>query len=42
MTGGPTDPQSCVEFTAWQAVDEIAARIADLHGRGTKWLGTQS
>ena len=32
MTGGPTDPQSCVEFTAWKAVDEIAARIADLHG----------
>jgi len=32
MTGGPTDPQSCVEFTAWQAVDEIAARIAELHG----------
>lgn len=31
MTGGPTDPKSCVEFTAWKAVDEIAARIADLH-----------
>jgi menaquinone-dependent protoporphyrinogen oxidase len=34
MTGGPTDPQSCVEFTAWKAVDEIATRIADLHGCG--------
>src|SRR5208282_5457549 len=32
LTGGPTDPQSCVEFTSWQAVDRIAARIADLHG----------
>ena len=32
LTGGPTDPQSCVEFTAWKAVDEIASRIADLHG----------
>ncbi len=32
MTGGPTDPQSCIEFTAWDAVDDIAVRIADLHG----------
>lgn len=32
MTGGPTDPQSCVEFTSWEAVDEIAAQIAALHG----------
>ncbi len=32
MTGGPTDPRSCVEFTSWQAVDQIASRIADLHG----------
>ncbi len=32
LTGGPTDPQSCVEFTSWEAVDRIAARIADLHG----------
>lgn len=32
LTGGPTDPQTCVEFTAWQAVDGIASRIADLHG----------
>jgi menaquinone-dependent protoporphyrinogen oxidase len=33
MTGGPTDLRSCVEFTAWNAVDEIAARIVNLHGR---------
>jgi len=32
MTGGPTDPRSCVEFTAWKGVDEIASRIAELHG----------
>src|ERR1019366_10774447 len=32
LTGGPTDPQACVEFTSWQAVDQMAARIADLHG----------
>jgi menaquinone-dependent protoporphyrinogen oxidase len=32
MTGGPTDPRSCVEFTVWEAVDDIAAQIADLHG----------
>ena len=32
LTGGPTDPKICVEFTSWQAVDRIASRIADLHG----------
>jgi len=32
LTGGPTDPRSCVEFTAWPRVDELAARIAALHG----------
>lgn len=42
MTGGPTDPRSCVEFTAWAAVDEIASRIAGLHeasnvGRPSEW-----
>jgi len=31
LTGGPTDPKSCVEFTSWPAVDRIAARIAELH-----------
>jgi menaquinone-dependent protoporphyrinogen oxidase len=29
-TGGPTDPTTCVEFTSWPAVDQIAARIAEL------------
>lgn len=32
LTGGPTDPRTCVEFTAWTAVDALAARIADLYG----------
>jgi menaquinone-dependent protoporphyrinogen oxidase len=31
LTGGPTDPAACVEYTSWPAVDEFAARIADLH-----------
>jgi menaquinone-dependent protoporphyrinogen oxidase len=34
MTGGPTDPRICVEFTSWEAVDQIAARIADLYDNG--------
>jgi menaquinone-dependent protoporphyrinogen oxidase len=42
MTGGPTDPRSCVEFTRWAAVDEIASQIAGLHeasyaGRPSEW-----
>ncbi len=32
LTGGPTDPASCVEFTCWPDVDRIAARIVALHG----------
>ncbi len=32
LTGGPTDPARCVEFTSWPAVDRIAARIAELRG----------
>jgi menaquinone-dependent protoporphyrinogen oxidase len=31
LTGGPTAPDACVEYTSWPAVDEFAARIADLH-----------
>jgi menaquinone-dependent protoporphyrinogen oxidase len=30
LTRGPTDPDTCVEYTSWQAVDEFAARIAEL------------
>jgi menaquinone-dependent protoporphyrinogen oxidase len=36
MTGGPTDPRSCIEFTSWQSVDEIAARIAEVHASAGK------
>jgi menaquinone-dependent protoporphyrinogen oxidase len=28
LTGGPTDPNACVEYTSWEAVDALAARIA--------------
>jgi menaquinone-dependent protoporphyrinogen oxidase len=37
LTRGPTDPDTNVEYTSWQAVDEFADRIAELqraHGRG--------
>ncbi|MDR3436160.1 menaquinone-dependent protoporphyrinogen IX dehydrogenase [Telmatospirillum sp.] len=30
MTGGPTDPRTTVEYTAWDAVDRFAWAIADL------------
>lgn len=30
LTGGPTDPDTSVEYTSWPAVDEFAARVADL------------
>ena len=30
LTRGPTDPDACVEYTSWPAVDEFAARIAVL------------
>jgi len=33
LTGGPTDPRACVEYTAWDAVDAFAARIAELHAQ---------
>ncbi len=34
MTGGPTDARTCIEFTVWQQVDEIAHRIAGMHTAG--------
>jgi menaquinone-dependent protoporphyrinogen oxidase len=34
VTGGPTDPDTCVEFTSWPAVDEFATKVAGLHRRG--------
>jgi len=30
MTGGPTDPKACVEFTDWNQVSTIAKQIAEL------------
>ncbi len=30
LTGGPTDPDTNVEYTSWDAVSEFAARIAEL------------
>jgi menaquinone-dependent protoporphyrinogen oxidase len=35
LTDGPTDPAACVEYTAWDAVDAFAARIAELPALGT-------
>jgi menaquinone-dependent protoporphyrinogen oxidase len=34
LTGGPTDPKTSVEYTAWNEVDDVALRIAELCGRG--------
>jgi menaquinone-dependent protoporphyrinogen oxidase len=42
LTGGPTDPGTCVEYTAWDAVDRFAARVADLHARQTGALGNRA
>ncbi len=33
LTGGPTDPKACVEYTAWNVVDDVAVQIAELYGR---------
>ncbi len=30
LTGGPTDPTASIEFTAWNVVDDVALRIAEL------------
>jgi len=30
LTGGPTDPDTRVEYTSWDAVDDFADRIAEL------------
>jgi menaquinone-dependent protoporphyrinogen oxidase len=40
LTGGPTDPRCRAEFTAWQAVDEIAARIAALQSGACSGAGS--
>lgn len=33
MTGGPTDPSACVEYTDWAAVDRFADQLAALTAR---------
>lgn len=33
LTGGPTDLKTCIEYTPWHVVDDIALRIAELYGR---------
>lgn len=33
LTRGPTDPNTCIEYTSWQAVDEFVARIIELARR---------
>ena len=30
LTGGPTDSNTCIEYTAWHAVDEFAAGVIEL------------
>jgi menaquinone-dependent protoporphyrinogen oxidase len=31
LTGGPTDPKTCIEYTPWEVVDEIAVKVAGIH-----------
>lgn len=33
LTGGPTDSRTCIDYTPWDVVDDVALRIAALHGR---------
>ncbi len=33
LTGGPTDPKTCIDYTPWDVVDRVALQIAALHGR---------
>jgi menaquinone-dependent protoporphyrinogen oxidase len=33
LTGGPTDPDTCIEYTSWSAVDEFADQLAALRRR---------
>ena len=31
LTKGPTDPKTCIEYTPWDVVDDIAVKIAGIH-----------
>jgi menaquinone-dependent protoporphyrinogen oxidase len=33
LTGGPTDLKTCIDYTPWDVVDDVAVRIAALHGQ---------
>jgi len=33
LTGGPTDPDTSIEYTSWSAVEEFTAQIAALRGK---------
>lgn len=34
LTGGPTDPTACIDFTDWQAVERFARRLAGTGSAG--------
>ncbi len=36
LTRGPTDPNTCIEYTSWRAVDEFAARVIELIRRADR------
>ena len=33
LTGGPTDPDTCIEYTSWPAVEDFADGVARLASR---------
>ena len=38
LTGGPTDPNTCVVYTSWRTVDAFALRLVELVQRGSEAL----
>ena len=40
LTGGPTDPKACIDYTPWDLVDDVALQIAALHERFAPPKGT--
>ncbi len=39
LTGGPTDPNTCVVYTSWRAVDDFASRLVELASRAPPTRG---
>ncbi len=39
LTGGPTDPGTCIEYTSWNAVDDFAWRLVELNAAQTQPTG---